>query len=210
MADSSSSEKTEKATPQRLKKARKDGEFPAAREFVSAVQFLSFIVLAAAYFPGWMQTVEAALLMGLRQAFSASLTPGDMIVMMTRLSSAVLRPLAMLGLVLLAITIFFQMASTNMGFSLSRLAPDFNRLNVFRKLKDMPGNNMASFFQAVVMIPVMFWLTWTVVRDRLPELLRLPMMPVSMAAATAGLLLKDTMRKASFLLVAARHRDADS
>jgi flagellar biosynthetic protein FlhB len=65
----------------------------------------------------------------------------------------------------------------------------------------MPGNNMASFFQAVVMIPVMFWLTWTVVRDRLPELLRLPMMPVSMAAATAGLLLKDTMRKASYLLL---------
>src|ERR1700722_4244346 len=120
-----SSEKTEKATPQRLKKARKDGEFPAAREFVSAVQFLSFVVLAAAYFPDWMQTVQGALRMGLRQAFSASLTPNDMIVMMTRLSTAVLRPLAILGLALLAITVFFQMASTNMAFSISRLAPNF-------------------------------------------------------------------------------------
>ena len=51
------------------------------------------------------------------------------------------------------------------------------------------------------MIPVMFWLTWSMVRDRLPELLRLPMMPVAAGAAAAGLLVKDAMRKASFVLV---------
>jgi flagellar biosynthesis protein FlhB len=93
------------------------------------------------------------------------------------------------------------MASTNMGFSLSRLAPKFERLNAVRKLKDMPGNNMASLFQAVVMIPVMFWLTWMMLRDRLPDLLRLPMMSVATSAAAAGLLLKDAMKKAAFVLV---------
>ena len=87
--------------------------------------------------------------------------------MFLRLSNAVLRPLAILGLALLAITVFFQMASTNMGFSLARLAPNFDRLNPIRKLKDMPGRNMGNLFQAVVMIPVMFWLTWSMVKDRL-------------------------------------------
>jgi len=199
MADTS--EKTEKATPQRLKKARKDGEFPVAREFVSAVQFLAFILLAAAYFPDWMQTLQAAVRMGLRQAFTESLTPNDAMAIMGRLSAAVLRPLAFLGLALLVVTVLFQAASTNLGFSLARLTPNINRLNVFRRLKDMPGNNMASFLQAVAMIPVMFWLTWTMVRERLPELLRLPLMSVTSGAVTAGLLLKDTMRKASFVLV---------
>ncbi len=196
-----SSEKTEQATPHRLKKARKDGEFPVAREFVSAVQFFAFVLMAAAYFPGWLQTLQAALRMGIRQAFSESLTPNDVMAIMGRLSAAVLRPLAMLGLALLVVTILFQAASTNLGFSLTRLAPNFNRLNAFRRMKDMPGNNMASFLQAVVMIPVMFWLTWTMVRDRLPELLRLPLMPVASGAVAAGLLLKDTLRKASFVLV---------
>jgi flagellar biosynthetic protein FlhB len=51
------------------------------------------------------------------------------------------------------------------------------------------------------MMPVMFWLTYALVRDRLPELLRLPLMPVSSAGAAAGLLVKDAMRKASFVLV---------
>ena len=108
------------------------------------MQFYAFVALAAAYFPAWMQSVQAALRMGLRQAFPLALapdilTPTDMIAIMLRLSNAVLRPLAILGLVLLAITILFQMASTNVGFSLARLAPNFNRLNTFRRLKDMPG-----------------------------------------------------------------------
>jgi flagellar biosynthetic protein FlhB len=93
------------------------------------------------------------------------------------------------------------MASTNMGFSLARLAPRFERLNVARRMREMPGNNMGRLFQAIVMIPVMFWLTWSMVKDRLPELLRLPMMPVEVGAAAAGLLVKDAMRKASFVLL---------
>jgi flagellar biosynthetic protein FlhB len=199
MADNS--QKTEGASARRLQKARKDGDFPAAREFVSAVQFFSFILLAGAYFPNWLQSVQSAFQLGLRQSFSASLTPNDLIAMFLRLSTAVLRPLAILGLALLAITVFFQMASTNMGFSLARLAPRFDRLNPVRKLKDMPGRNMGQLFQAVVMIPVMFWMTWSMVRDRLPEIIRLPMMPVTAGAAAAGLLVKDAMRKASFVLL---------
>jgi flagellar biosynthetic protein FlhB len=74
-------------------------------------------------------------------------------------------------------------------------------LNVLRKLQDLPGNNLGALFQATVMIPVMFWLTWALVRDRLPELLRLPMLPVTAGAAAAGLLVKDALRKASLALL---------
>jgi flagellar biosynthesis protein FlhB len=199
MADTS--QKTEKPSPRRLEKARKDGDFPAAREFVSAIQFFAFVLLSAAYFPHWLQNLEAAFRMGLGESFSASLTSTDLLTMLTRLSAAVLRPLAILGLTLLGITVLFQMASTNLGFSLVRLTPKFDRLNPARKLKDLPGNNMASFFQSAVMIPVMFWMTWSMVKDRLPQIVRLPMMPVSSAAATAGLLLTDALKKASFLLL---------
>src|SRR6202035_4821202 len=45
------------------------------------------------------------------------------------------------------------------------------------------------------------WLTWTLVRDRLPELLRLPLMPVSSGAMAAGGLVKDAMQRASYVLV---------
>jgi flagellar biosynthetic protein FlhB len=195
------SQKTESASPRRLQKARSEGDYPAAREFVSAIQFFAFILLAGAYFPDWVQSLQAAFRLGLRQSFSASLTPADLIAILLRLATAALRPLAFLGLALLAVTVFFQMASTNMGLSLARLAPRFDRLNVARRMREMPGNNMERLLQAMVMLPVMFWVTWSMVKDRLPELLRLPMMSVAAGAAMAGLLVKDAMRKAAFVLL---------
>jgi flagellar biosynthetic protein FlhB len=199
MADTS--QRTEKATPRRLQKARKEGDFPAVREFVSAVQFLAFVLLASAWFPDWLASFESAFRMGLRQSFSASLNPNDLIVILRRLAIAVLRPLASLGLVLMGITVLFQLASNNLGFSLARLAPKFARISPLRKLKDLPANNFAQFAQAVVMIPVMFWLTWTMVRGQLPDLLRLPLLPIAGSVTTGGILLRDVMRKASLALV---------
>jgi flagellar biosynthetic protein FlhB len=198
MPDSSHSEK---ATPQRLKKEREKGNFPAAREFVSALQFFAFLSLAGSYFGSWMTGLQAAMRMGLRQAFVATLTAGDVVIMMKRLSGAVLLPLAELGGALLAVTLLLQMGATNFGFSFARLGPKFDRINPANKLKQLPGNNAVHFLQAVTMIPLMMWLTWTLVRDRLTDILRLPMLPVSAGAIEVGALIRDGLRKAAFLLV---------
>jgi flagellar biosynthetic protein FlhB len=198
MANSS---QTEKATPQRLKKAREKGQFPAAREFVSALQFFAFVALAGSYFPAWMSGMQGALRIGLKQAFVATLTAADVVAMMKRLAGAALLPLAMLGGTLLGITILLQMATTNMGFSFARLTPKFDRLNPANKLKDLPGNNAVHFLQAAIMIPLMLWMTWGLVQDRLTDILRLPMLPVSAGAAAAGLLIRDGLKKAAFVLV---------
>lgn len=203
MADTG--QQTEKATPQRLKKAREKGDFPATREFVAAFQFLAFVYFAASYFPGWLEEIEASMRTGLRHAFTmaqtGSLTSGDLIALFTLLARTALLPLAMLGGLLLVLTLSFQLASNGMGFSLAKLAPDFTRLNPAGRLKSVPGTNMAHFFQAAVMIPVMFWLTWTLVWDRLPDLLRLPLMPVASGAVAAGNLVKEAMQRASYVLV---------
>jgi flagellar biosynthetic protein FlhB len=202
MADTS--QNTEKATPQRLKKAREKGDFPASREFVAAFQFLGFVVLGAAYFPGWLGKLEGSMHMALRRAFTISgsnLTSGDLVTLFTLLAQTALMPLAILGGMLLSLTLFLQLTSNGMGFSLAKLAPNFSRLNPMNRLKDIPSTNMAHFFQALVMIPVMCWLTWALVRDRLPELLRLPLMPVTSGAMAAGGLIYDALKRASFVLV---------
>src|SRR4051812_29863893 len=103
MADTS--QKTEKATPQRLKKAREKGDFPASREFVAAFQFLGFVILGAAGFPEWLSNIEAALRMAMRRAFTlgpASLTSGDVLTLFTVLARTALLPLAALGGILMS------------------------------------------------------------------------------------------------------------
>ena len=52
MADKSG--KTEQPTEQRLKKAREQGQFPAAKEFVAALQFMVFLALLGAGGAGWL------------------------------------------------------------------------------------------------------------------------------------------------------------
>jgi len=199
MADSS--QRTEKPTPRRLTKAREQGEFPTAREFVSAFQFTTFIVLASAYLPDWLRNVRLAFRFGLERAFAKSLTPGDLLAILVRLSSIILRPLAILGLVLMGLTFTIQMAATNLGFSLARLSPKLDRLNPVPRLSQLPGNNIAAFLQALLMIPVMCWITWKLVQDRLTELERLPLLTVSSAASTAGMMLHDALWKASAVLL---------
>jgi len=198
---SDSSQRTEQPTPKRLEKARKDSEFPSSRELVSAIQFFAFISLAASWFPNWILQVRAAMATGLSRAFASSFTPGDFTTLLNRLATATLAPLAILGGVLLGLTVLLQMGATNFGFSLSNLTPKFERLNPANRLKEMPGNNIAHFLQALVMIPLMFWLTWSMVTDRLPELLSLPLLPVTATAVTTGTLLRDALRKSAFVLV---------
>lgn len=194
---SDSSQRTEKPTARRLLKAREKGDFPAAREFVSAAQFFGFILLAASYFPGWLAQLQEMLRTGLRQAFVSTVN----LQAFRSLAGAALAPLALFGCVLMGLTLLLQMAATNMGFSLARLAPKFDRLNPAARLKDIPSNNLAQLLQACLMMPVMLWLTWCLVRERLPELLRLPMLPVASGADAAGMLIRDGLRKSALVLL---------
>jgi flagellar biosynthesis protein FlhB len=200
MADSS--QQTEKATPRHLQKARDKGNFPVAREFVAAVQFTAYVLLAANYFPGWLSKVKLAFQFGLRSAFSGTLSVGDLLGILIGLSNVILRPLAALGVTLLLLAIAMQLASTNLGFSFARLAPQFDRLNPAQRLKQLPANNLTALMQSLLMVPVMIWITWTLVKTHFSDLMRLPFISASGAGAAAGALLVDALRKASYMLVA--------
>ena len=52
MADTG--QKTEQPTQRRLERARKEGQFPASRDFVSAMQFAAFVAVAGAWGPDWV------------------------------------------------------------------------------------------------------------------------------------------------------------
>ena len=70
MADSS---KTEKPTGRRLERARKEGQFVSSRELVAAGQFLVFLAIVQAWFPGWLSGMKEMLGQALTGAFHADL-----------------------------------------------------------------------------------------------------------------------------------------
>ena len=199
MADNS--QRTEQASPRQIENARKRGDFPAAREFVAAMQFYAFVAVAAVYFPGWTLTLQQAVRLGLRQAFVVTLTASELPTVLYRTASGVVYPLLQFGALLVGLTLLLQMAATNLGVSLAKLPPELERLNPGPRLADLPKNNLAQLVQACIMAPIVCWLTWNLVHDRLPELLRFPMLPVGTSLATTGLLIRDVLRKSAIVLV---------
>ena len=196
------SRRTEKPTARRLEKAREKGDFPSAKEFVSAAQFFVFVTAAAAWLPGWLTQVVTTFRMGIRAAFTPELTAEGLGSIIRREATSLLTPLAWLGALLVAATLFFQIISTNFGVSLSRLAPRFDRLNPARRLADLPGNNLGQLAQALIAMPVIASLTWMIVRDHLAQILRMPLLPLQAIFAISGALLHDALRRSAFVLIA--------
>lgn len=54
-------EQTEKPTPQRLKKAREDGQFLSSRGALGAVQFVVFVAMSATVLPEFSDRMGRAL-----------------------------------------------------------------------------------------------------------------------------------------------------
>ena len=127
MADQSG--KTEQPTQQRLKKAREQGQFPAAKEFVAALQFMVFLVLlgsgGAAWFAQFRQTTTSIL----NLAFAPELRPEDLIHVAWQVCRQNILPLAMAGAGIAFATVAFRLATTQFGISFKKLMPDAARFN---------------------------------------------------------------------------------
>ena len=173
MADRSG--KTEPATQRRLDKARKEGQFPSAREFVGALQFMVFLLLlgagGAGWFSGFCQTTRALF----RQAFAPELRSEDLIHLAWQICWLHFLPLALAGLAVALATLGFRLITTRFGLSLNRLAPDPARLNPLARIKELPRQNLPMLFQSVVLLPLFLWAVYTMARDKLDAFLALPL-----------------------------------
>src|SRR5579863_8411294 len=87
------SSQTEQATPKRLEKAREEGQFPSAREMVSALQFMVFLALlgwgGSRWFAGFRSVTRALL----ARAFSGEIRPEDLTHIARQLFGQVFLPL---------------------------------------------------------------------------------------------------------------------
>ena len=66
--------KTEQPTQQRLKKARKEGNFPQAKEFVSALQFVVFLMLLGTGGAHWFSELRLTTRTLFASAFTQNLS----------------------------------------------------------------------------------------------------------------------------------------
>jgi flagellar biosynthetic protein FlhB len=172
MADSG--ERTEKATPRRLERARKEGNFPSSKEFVSSVQFLGFVAFMAAYSADGLVHMTHLMRVLLTSAFSGSLTPAGAINIIRHRVAPELVPLLAYGGALVGLVVFAQLAATRLGVSLEKVAPDIQRLNPAKKLASLPSQNLFNFGQALILLLLVSAVVYYEVTENLNSFLELP------------------------------------
>jgi flagellar biosynthetic protein FlhB len=117
------------------------------------------------------------------------------------LAKQMLLPMAILGGVLMVVTLAAQFFVTQMGVSLKKLAPDFKRLDPLARLRELPKQNIPSFFQALIMLPVFGAVVYYLVRDNFDALLSLPLNTAISGATRVGSTLESLLWKASFVFM---------
>ncbi|HEY1241646.1 MAG TPA: EscU/YscU/HrcU family type III secretion system export apparatus switch protein [Bryobacteraceae bacterium] len=189
--------KTEPPTPRRLSKAREEGQFPAAREFVAALQFLVFLCILGTGGAHWFTAFGRTARRLFALAFTRELTPQALTRLSWELFAAHLLPLVLGGMAVAAATLAFRLATTRFGFSLKKLAPDWKRLDPAAKLRELPQQNLAALAQAAVLLPLFLGAVYWVVRDKLEGFLVLPLGSVENGARFLGTSLMDVFWKAA-------------
>jgi flagellar biosynthetic protein FlhB len=193
--------KTEKPTERRLKKAREQGQFLSAREFVSALQFLVFLGLLRWGAPAWFARFRQTTRMLFAAAFEGDLSVESAERLAWKTAWQLFVPLLLAGIAVVVASLAIRLATTRFGFSLAKLAPDLKRLSPLAKLKEMPHQNLPALAQAVVMLPVFLWAAYAVTRDRIETLLALPMGSVESGTAVLSASLMDLFWKAAGVFV---------
>ncbi len=200
MADS---QHTEKPTQRRLDRARKEGNFPSSREFLSSIQFLGFVSIVVTFGSTFLIRIAHAMRELLARAFSTDVTPAEMIALVRQIALPLFVPLILAGAALVLLILFAQLATTKLGISVSKLTPDFKRLNPISKIKNLPGQNFPMFLQALVLLVVVALVVYYEVSENLGSLLELPWMGAQVAVARIGEIISTLLWRAAglFLIV---------
>lgn len=193
--------KTEKPTLQRLKKAREQGQFLSAKGMITAVEFVAALVLISSFLPAWTGTLEGITIGLLRSAMDGDVPAGQWIEILSRLFRQALLPVTYFGLALLAVVTAANLAVTQFGFSLQKLMPQFNRLNPASRLKDLPGQNLKSVLEAVVLLGVLGVSITTIYRENITALMRLPFEAPSVGAPKVGYMITGLLWKAAGIFI---------
>src|ERR1700733_9889766 len=147
-----SGEKTEQATPRRLIKARKEGQFASSHDFISGLQFTVFVVLIAQTGPSLLGTLKEVTRGLFIEAFRGDLGPATLIGILHEALSRGLSPLVYASGILLVTAFAFQLTSTGFSFSLSRMVPKASNFDAFSKLRSLPQKGLVCAIEAVALV----------------------------------------------------------
>lgn len=194
-------QKTEQPTERRIHRAREEGNFAVSREFVSSVQFAAFVAMLVAFSGAWLLRTREVARFLLVRGFNVEITPDEVLRVFRGLLLPAVTPMVGAGALLVAVALGTQLATTKMGLSLKKLAPDLKRIDPVNKLKNLPRQNVPQFLQALVLLPLFLGAVYLVVNENLTTFLGLPLLDLESGLARVSLSVRSLMWRAVALFL---------
>ncbi len=194
-------EKTEEATPEKLRKAQEEGQVPKSQDFVGAlgfaVGFMSLAGLVSYIATELTDFTRAALEAAVRDPSEASLVKvlKDSVWVILKLSL----PVAMATFV---IGIFSNVLQTGFFLAFKVLIPKLDKVNPVNGLKGMfKVKKFIELFKNMLKMGIAAWLAWSVMRDAIYDMTLVVTMPLEVAVQFGRGVLWDYMVKTVVLFV---------
>ncbi len=198
------SEKTEQATPKRLRDARKKGQVAKSKEIPSVIIILAIVGTLFAFDDFYLAHLEALLILPMDfidQPFAEALT---------RVVPAILHEVLILLAPLLAAALIAALVG-NLGqigllFSIDPILPKLEKIDPMKGLKRLFSiKNLMELFKSLLKVTVLTTLVWWVLHDNLGLLLQMQHCGEQCLLPIVGIQIKQLLLYAAvgFVLVAA-------
>jgi flagellar biosynthesis protein FlhB len=197
------SEQTEQPTQRRLDKARKEGNFPVSKELIGAVHFAGVVTLVGMFSGGVLTRLVHMMRHLLEFAFAPGFSQQRFVAVTRTWIAPDFVPLILGGLGLMVAMVAIQLASTKLGVSFSKLAPDFKRLNPMPRITGLPAQNLPMLLQALLLIPLVSFVLYYELTENLDAFLELSWLAPPSALARVSTTVHTLLWRAAglFLLI---------
>ncbi|TQV86699.1 flagellar biosynthesis protein FlhB [Aliikangiella coralliicola] len=174
MAETDSGERSEQATPKRLKEAREKGQVARSRELTTAM----LLMMASVSLYSFSSSMGTGFANVATRAFSPDrkniFTSNQMIASLGELLGDVLLSVAPFFLLLFSIALLSPLLTGGLAFSSKAMAPKANRMSPAKGFKRMFGMHaLMELVKALAKVSVVFLVGYLVIIQVFPELIQL-------------------------------------
>ena len=194
-------EKTEEATPEKLRKAREEGQVPKSQDFVGALGFaagfLSLVALLSYVFGEVEEFTRAAF-------DAATRVPGKATISKLLMDAIpfLLRVVLPIGMVVFVMGIFSNVLQTGFFLAFKVLIPKADKINPINGLKGLfKVKKFVELLKNIVKMATAAWLAWDVMQDALYDMTLTVTLPIGQGVDYGSGLIWEYLVKTTALFV---------
>ena len=205
MADKPASERTEEATPERLRKAREEGQIPRTEEVPSAIMIAALLLSLGMMGGGLYRWSAEQIRRGMAGGDGGRIGPVGLVASLRAEAGSALAVTVPFLIVAAAASVLSSLLSSGWAFSPKALQVKFERISPVRGFGQLfSGRSVVKLLISLAKLTAIVWVSWAFLSDRLAVLAALRWAtPEGMIALTGQLVFGLMVRVGLVILVVA-------